>query len=168
MVAHQFPPGPECKTFLPKGDFGGPEVHQILMNCPTTLTECVIIYDASGAGLYGICLTRIYGKKVAAPASGTKKQWKREKNPMKKRFSGQHHFTHLYEAYNDWKELERLQESSGSFMEVMKAFISAEKLSDDEDVRETPIIKDDQCHLSHGTVTGKEQKRTKVTGKEHE
>jgi hypothetical protein len=67
-----------------------------------------------------------------------KKQWKKEKNPTKKRFSGQHHFTHLYDVYNNWKELEKLQESSGSFMEVTKAFISAEKLSDDEDVGETP------------------------------
>jgi hypothetical protein len=40
-------------------------------------------------------------------------------------------------------------------MEVMKAFISAEKLSDDEDVGETPIIEDDEHHSSHGTVTGK-------------
>jgi hypothetical protein len=168
MVARQFPQGPELNTFLPKGDFRGPEVHQIPMDRPTTLTEHVIVYDASGARLYGIRLTRIYGKKTAAPASRMKKQWKKETIKMKKIFSGQHRFTHLYEVYNDWKELERLQESLESFTEVMNAFISAEKLSDDEDVRETPIIKDDQCHLSHGTVTGKEQKRTKVTGKEHE
>jgi hypothetical protein len=107
MVAHQFPLGPECKTFLPKGDFGGPEVHQIPMDHPTTLTECVIVYDASGAGLYSIHLIRIYGKKAYAPASGMKKQWKKE---TKKRFSGQHRFTHPYEAYNDWKELDMLQE----------------------------------------------------------
>jgi hypothetical protein len=88
MVAHRFPPGPELRTFLPKGDFGGPEVHQIPMDRPTTLTERVLVYDASGAGLYGIRLTRIYGKKASAPASGMKKQWKKETNKTKKRFSG--------------------------------------------------------------------------------
>jgi hypothetical protein len=47
MVAHQFHLGPECKTFLPRGDFGGPEVHQIRtvqqlslnMSSYTTLAE---------------------------------------------------------------------------------------------------------------------------------
>jgi hypothetical protein len=53
-------------------------------------------------------------------------------------------------------------------MEVMDAFISAEKLSDNEDVGETPIVEDDESHSSHGTVTGKEQNRRKVTGKELE
>jgi hypothetical protein len=47
-----------------------------------------------------------------------KKQWKKKE----KNFSGQHHFMHPYNVYNDWKELEKLQESSGSFMGIMNAF----------------------------------------------
>jgi hypothetical protein len=68
------------------------------MDHPTTLIEREIIYDVHGAGLYSIRLTRTYGEKTAAPASGMKKQ--RNKNPKEKNFCSQHHFINQYSKYN--------------------------------------------------------------------
>jgi hypothetical protein len=144
MVAHQFLPGPELNTFLPKGNFRGTEVHLILMDHPTTIIKCKIIYDVHGAGLYGIRLTRTYGEKTVAPASRMKKQ--RNKNRKKKNFCGQHCFTHQYGMYNSWKELEKLQEGLEVFMEVMNAFLSVEKLIDDEEI--ITLIVQDKRHSS--------------------
>jgi hypothetical protein len=41
MVAHQAEPGPE-RTYIPKGNFGGPEVRLIPMNRETTLVDKTI------------------------------------------------------------------------------------------------------------------------------
>jgi hypothetical protein len=123
------------------------------MDHPTTLTNTLIIYDISGAGLYGFRLTRAYGEKTAAPASGMKKQ--RIKIQKKKNYRSQHHFTNQYRIYNNWKELEKLQEGSDAFMEVMNAFLSAEKLIEDEEIIETII--GERSHLSSTKFHNKSQ-----------
>jgi hypothetical protein len=129
MVAHQFLPGRK-HTYVLKGNFGGLEVHLIPVNRPTNIMGKDIPYDVSGAGLYGFRLTRVYGEKVATPVSGKKSQMEKNTKKIKKTKNsrGQHHFTAPYSTYNGWEELEKLQEDSEAFMEVMDAFIAAEKL----------------------------------------